>query len=92
LLQLALACGAVVHAVVHAPQWLGSVFEFTQAPAQFWVPVGQFEVHLPCVQTSLFFWSQIFPQAPQFCGSLSVFTHALQTFESSPGHGLSHWA
>jgi hypothetical protein len=75
LVQLALACGAVLHAVAHAPQWLGVLFRSTHAPAQFFVPLGQLEVHMPCVHTSL--EAHVFAHAPQLLGSLSVFTHAL---------------
>jgi len=56
------------HAVVHFPQWVGSVSRSTQTPLQSAVPAGQ--PHTPCAHVSP--PVQALPQAPQFLGS--VFT------------------
>jgi hypothetical protein len=63
-----------LHIVPQAPQLLGSVLRFTHALWQFWVPVGQFEVHLLAAQT--WFVPHALAQAPQLLGSVSVFTQA----------------
>ncbi|MEP7049258.1 MAG: hypothetical protein ABJB12_02850 [Pseudomonadota bacterium] len=79
LLQLALAWGAPLHIVPHAPQLVGSFLKLTHAAEQFWVPEGQVEVHLLPAQT--WFGPHAWPQPPQFNGSMSVLTQA-----------LPHWA
>jgi hypothetical protein len=51
LLQLGRAWATAGQILPQAPQLLGSLFTVTQAPAQFWLPVGQADVHLPPAHT-----------------------------------------
>jgi hypothetical protein len=51
------------HAVVHAPQWLGSTDRFTQAPPQFVCPDGHCDMQAPLAHTSPD--EQTLPHVPQ---------------------------
>lgn len=76
------------HAVVHAPQWLGSFERFTQAPAQLVCPDGHCDMHAPLAHTLPD--GQIVPHAPQCCGSLARLTQAPPHSVSPAGHWLVH--
>jgi hypothetical protein len=62
----------VLHVTPQAPQLLLSVCGLTHLPLQTIWPAAQ-DWHVPTWQS----WpeAQTLPQAPQFCGSLVVFTH-----------------
>jgi hypothetical protein len=65
----------VVHRVVHDPQCVGSASSDTHAPPQFIWPAGHIDelTHVPIEHVSPV--AHAMPHAPQFDGSLVVFTH-----------------
>jgi hypothetical protein len=72
-------------AVLHAPQFFGSVSVSMHVPLQSVVPVGQpqapFTHALPPVQ--------VMPQVPQFLGSDFLSTQALAQFSSGAAHTVA---
>jgi hypothetical protein len=65
----------VVQRVVHEPQCVGSASSDTHAPPQFIWPGGHVDelTHVPIAHVSPV--AHAMPHAPQFDGSLVVFTH-----------------